>query len=122
MEKEAKATLYERLGGEPGVRKIVNDVLNKNLSNPHIGYYFQNVDMNRLKQLVFEFFSMGIGGPHQYTGRDMLSVHSGLNINEKDFEIANDDTIRALKENGVGEAEINEVINILNSLKGQVVV
>jgi len=116
-----KIPLYERLGGEPGLRKIVNDVLDKNLHNPLIGHHFQNIDMARLKQLVFEFFSMGTGGPHEYTGRNMLTTHAGLNITEEDFQSANDDTLRALEENGTGEAEKNEVIAILNSMKGDVV-
>jgi len=116
-----KPTLYERLGGEPGVRKIVNDVLNKNLNNPLIGHYFKNIDMQKLKQSVFEFFSMGTGGPHQYTGRDMRVAHAGLNINEKDFQIANDDTLRALEENKIGEAEKSVVIAILNSMKGDII-
>lgn len=114
-------SLYERLGGEPGVRKIVNDVLDRNLNNPLIGHYFRNIDMDKLKQLVFEFFSMGTGGPHQYTGRDMVTAHANLNINEIDFLRANDDTVLALEENGIGETEKNEVISILNSMKGDVV-
>ena len=116
------ATLYERLGGESGVRKIVDDVLDKNLSNPEIGHHFQKVDMNRLKQLVFEFFSMGTGGPHQYTGRDMRTAHMNLNITEEDFLKANHDTLLALEENGVGEQERNEVISILNSMINDVVI
>ena len=94
-------SLYERLGGETGMRNIVNDVLDKNLSNPLIGHHFQKTDMARLKQLVFEFFSMGTGGPHQYTGRDMRTSHAGLNITEEDFLRANDDTLKALEENGI---------------------
>lgn len=116
------ATLYERLGGETGVRKIVDDVLDKNLSNPEIGHHFQKVDMNRLKQLVFEFFSMGTGGPHQYTGRDMRTAHMNLNITQEDFIKANHDTLLALEENGVGERERNEVISILNSMINDVVI
>ena len=77
--------------------------------------------MNKHKQLVFEFFSMGIGGPHTYTGRDMRSAHAKLGISETDFNIGNDDVEKALKENGVPDAEINEVISILNSMKGNVV-
>lgn len=115
------ATLYERLGGESGVRKIVNDILDRNADNPIIGHYFQTVNMENLKQLVFEFFSMGIGGPHKYSGRDMVTTHTGLNIKEEDFQLANNDTRLALHENGVGEKEINEVITILDSLKDQVV-
>ena len=116
-----KLTLYERLGGETGVRKIVNDVLDKNSNNPLIGYHFRNIDMDKLKQLVFEFFSMGTGGPHQYTGRDMRTSHTGMNINEEEWASATDDTVLALDNNGVGQEEKNEVIAILESLKGDIV-
>lgn len=116
-----KPTLYERLGGETGVRKIVNDVLDKNSNNPLIGYHFRNIDMDKLKQLVFEFFSMGTGGPHQYTGRDMRSSHTGMNINEEEWISATNDTILALDMNGIGQEEKNEVIAILESLKGDIV-
>jgi hemoglobin len=120
-EKNQKPSLYNRLGGEQAVRKIVNDVLDKNLSNPRIRKHFQNVDMNRLKQHVFDFFSMGTGGPHQYTGRDMRIAHENLGITSDDFELANDDMLKALQENNVPQAEIDEVMNILNSMKGDVV-
>jgi len=116
-----KLSLYHRLGGEARVRKIVNDILDKNLSNPLIGHYFRSIDMNKLKELVFEFFSMGTGGPHQYTGRDMRTSHANLNITEQDFEIANEDTLAALEENGVSDEDKKEIISILNSMKSDVV-
>ena len=115
------ATLFQRLGGEEKVRKIVKDVLDKNLNNPVIGHHFKNVDMAKLNERVFEFFSMGTGGPHTYSGRDMRTAHSGLNISEDDFERANLDTILALKDNGVQDREINEVISILDSMKQEVI-
>jgi truncated hemoglobin YjbI len=116
-----QASLYERLGGEAGIRKIASDILDKNKNNPKIGHHFKEVNMQRLKQLVFEFFSMGTGGPHQYTGRDMITAHKGLNISENDFEIGNTDTIETMEALGIGSTEIKEVIDILNSLKGDVV-
>ena len=118
---DQKLSLYERLGGEPGLRKIVNDVLDRNFNNPLISHHFQNIDMPRLKQLVFEFFSMGTGGPHQYTGRDMRTSHARLNISEKEFLSGNDDVRLALEDNGIGEVEKNEVIGILNSMKEDVI-
>jgi hemoglobin len=116
-----KPTLYERLGEESGVRKIVNDILDKNSNNPLIAHYFESIDMNKLKQLVFEFFSMGTGGPHQYTGRDMRSAHTGMNINQEEWASATDDTLWALDTNGIGQTEKNEVIAILESLKGDII-
>ncbi|KIC92686.1 group I truncated hemoglobin [Flavihumibacter solisilvae] len=125
MEQQANTTkevsLYDKLGGEVGLRKIVTDILDRNSNNPQISHYFRNVDMNILNQHVFEFFSMGIGGPHQYTGKDMLTAHTGLHINEKDFDIANDDVVKALNDNKVPEAEQKEIIGILESLREQVV-
>lgn len=119
--KSSQQSLYERLGGEVIVRKFVNDVLDKNSNNPLIGHHFQHIDMDKLKSLVFEFFSMGTGGPHHYTGRDLPASHLHLNISDEDFEIANQDTIQAMEENGIGQQEQNEVMAILNSLKGSVV-
>ena len=116
-----KATLYERLGKESRVRKIVNDVLDKNANNPLIAYHFKNVEMDKLKQLVFEFFSMGTGGPYKYTGRDMRTAHTGMKINEKEWESATNDMIWALDQNGIGPAEKNEVIAILESQKGEII-
>lgn len=116
-----KASLYERLGGEAKVRKIVNDTLDKNFNNPLIGPHFQKIDMDKLKRLVFEFFSMGTGGPHKYTGRDMASSHANLKITEADYNSSNDDLLEALDENGVGEEEKRDVIALLDTMKGDVI-
>ncbi len=90
-------------------------------NNPHVGHYFQCIDMTKPKQLVFEFFSYGLGGPHTYTGRDMIPAHTGLNISERDFEIANEDSVHVIREHGAGEEEIHDVMAILNSLKDQII-
>ena len=116
-----KPTLFERLGGEAKVRKIVNDVLEKNSNNPLIAHHFNNIDMKALKQKAFEFFSMGTGGPHQYTGRDMRTAHANMNISIKEYDSATDDTLSALDDNGVGPGEKNEVLAILEHLKGDIV-
>ena len=118
---DTKPTLYERLGGEKKLKKIVNDILDKNFNNPIISHHFRNTDMNKLKKLVFEFFSMGTGGPHQYTGRDMITAHTGLHISGKDFLVGNDDVLLALEENGIGQEEKEEVIAILDSMKADVI-
>jgi hypothetical protein len=51
----------------------------------------------------------------------MIPAHTGLNISERDFEIANEDTVHVLKEHGAEEEEIHDVMAILNSLKDQII-
>ena len=118
---QPKPTLFERLGGEANVRKIVNDVLDKNSRNPLIAYHFNKIDMKSLKEKAFEFFSMGTGGPHQYAGRDMRTAHADMNISLKEYNSATEDTLSALDENGVGQEEKNEVLAILEHLKADIV-
>jgi truncated hemoglobin YjbI len=77
--------------------------------------------MKTLKEKAFEFFSMGTGGPHQYSGRDMPTAHAGMNISLKEYDSATEDTLSALDENGVGQEEKNEVLAILEHLKAEIV-
>ena len=118
---QQKPTLFERLGGEIKVRKIVNDVLDKNSNNPLIAHHFSNIDMKGLKEKAFEFFSMGTGGPHQYTGKDMRTAHANMNISAEEYDSATEDTLSALDDNGIGQEEKNEVLAILEHLKGDIV-
>ena len=51
----------------------------------------------------------------------MQTAHTGMKITEQEWATATDDTIWALNKNGIGETERNEVIAILESLKGDIV-
>ena len=64
---------------------------------------------------------MGTGGPHQYTGRTMPDSHAYMHISEDDFEKANDDTVLVMQEHNIGQAEQEEVLAILNSMKGDII-
>ena len=56
-----------------------------------------------------------------YTGKDMLSAHTSMNISDQEFNAVIDDVLKALKSNGIGEQENNEVLAILWSMKGEIV-
>ena len=51
----------------------------------------------------------------------MVSVHKGMNIDNDEFMAVLDDAMAALEKNNVGQREREEVIYILLSLKGDVV-
>jgi len=115
-----KISLYERLGGEPGIKKFLEDLFRRHLKNPKISPFLENVDLDKLKRLALEFFSMGTGGPHLYTGRDMRNAHAHLHLTEENFEDSNKDILITLQENEYDQETIDEVFRILNSLKGEV--
>ena len=115
------ASLYERLGGADNVKKIAASLVENHLSNPAISTRFENVDADKLKILASTFIAAGTGGPNDYQGRDMLATHRGMNISAAEFMAVLDDALNALGSNGVGQAEQEEMLYILYSMRADIV-
>lgn len=113
-------SLYERLGGPAAVQKLARDIVNLHLQNPLIQTRFAASKVEDLVMHVANFIGAGTGGKESYTGRDMPTAHKGMNINERELVAAIDDVLKALKQNGIGEAEQREMLAILYSLKDEV--
>src|SRR5262249_41130638 len=78
-------TLYDRLGGYPGISAVVDDFVKNVAADKRINKFFANANIDRLKARLVEQICQGTGGPCVYTGRDMKSVHAGMGIRGKDF-------------------------------------
>jgi hemoglobin len=63
----------------------------------------------------------GFWGPEAYSGKDMTTAHTGMNINEAEFIAVCDDVLDALDQCQVGKREKDEILCILYSLKPEVV-
>ena len=115
-------TLYERLGGAPGIAALVDDVIAAHLANPVVKTRFENIkDMQHAKRMAREFFGAGAGGPEAYTGRDMLAAHKGMNISEQEYLAVMDDIVGAMEKHGLGAQTRNDVIAILYSIKRDII-
>lgn len=115
------ATLFDRLGGESGIRRLVTDIVDNHYRNPLIGMRFEQVkDRAVLERHSVEFLCAGSGGPQAYSGRDLLSAHKGMNVSEQELIAAMDDIVAAMTKNQLDSSVQNEVVAILYSLKGEV--
>ena len=116
-----QATLYQRLGGRPGIEAIVADIWDNHLSTPLVNTRGPASDPAEVKRLVTEMCCAGFGGPETYTGKDMITAHKGMNINDSEFVAVCDDVLKACDKNNVGQREKDEILCILYSLKNEVV-
>lgn len=121
-----EASLFERLGGSPGIDRIVDDVATRHINNPLINVRFQPYleppeKLDELKVHLARFLEMGSGGPQRYTGRDMRTAHTGMNISPGEYMAAMDDIIAALEDAGIDEATRKDVLAITWSLKGDII-
>jgi len=114
-------TLYARLGGRPAIEAIASDIFENHTNNPVVQNRYVNSDPVEVKRLVTEMCCAGFGGPEEYTGRDMITTHTGMNINETEFIAVVDDVLDALDKNSVGQKERDEILCILYSLKPEIV-
>ena len=114
-------TLFERLGGEEGIKNISSDVVDLHMKNPTIAARFAGTDAPKLKQTVTEFFIQGSGGPEVYTGKDMRTAHLHMNISDDEYMAAVDDLMTALDKNGIQQRAKEEVLYIFYSLRPDVV-
>ena len=116
-EEAATPSLYERLGGDEGLTKIVNDTIALHHNNPDIAHYFTDVDDDVLAGHVIAFFAAGTGGPVNYQGRDMTTTHASMDISDATYDSAVADVLKAAKSNGVDADSVAEVGAILESLR-----
>lgn len=122
---ETKTTLFDRLGGQEGISKIVEDVVEAHMENPLIKVRFlpYKEDPENLKvitQHLVQFFSAGSGGQVEYHGKEMPDAHRGMNINSEEYMAAIDDVLSVLEKYNIDESSKNEVLAILWSLKGMI--
>lgn len=116
-----KQSLYERLGGSENITQIASDLTDLHIVNPRIAARYANSDPVLVKKQVSAFFIAGTGGPDNYTGKDMIAAHRGMNIDNDEFMAVLDDVMQALDMNGIDQREKEEVLFILYSLKSEVI-
>lgn len=116
-----ESSLYERLGGKEKILQIATTLFDTHAKNPTIRARYVNSDRDQLIRLVFEFLCSATGGTQEYTGRDMLTIHRGMNISEQEFMAVLDDILLTLQTHGVGQREQEELLLASYSLRGDIV-
>jgi hemoglobin len=118
-----QASLFDRLGGRPGVRALVERVVDNHFENPVVRTRFEHANLSK-EELVtggHEFFCTGLSGVPTYEGRPLPEVHGGMNISDREFNAVLDDIVAAMESLGIGELEQAEALKILYGMKPDVI-
>jgi hemoglobin len=123
----AAASLYDRLGGTYPISVVVDDFIERLLvngtlnANPAINEARKRVPKQGLKFHVTTLVCQVTGGPCKYTGRDMKTSHSHLNITEREWQAMLTDFRATLDQFKVPAAEQDELVAIVNSTRPDIV-
>lgn len=136
----AKYTLFERLGGEKGVRAISDDFVRRAMADPRVNWQRNGVkrggvlgiggkeeqwnptgeNVAKLAKHLAQFISVASGGPSKYEGRNMVEVHKGMKITNAEFDASIGDMKATLEFLGVGTNEQKELLAIIESTRPQI--
>jgi hemoglobin len=138
-EKEVRATLYERLGSEAGVKKIVDDFVDRAMADPRVNWTRKDVKrgsvlgaggtsvewkptpekIEALKLHIAQFVAVATGGPSQYDGVQMAKVHSGMKISNPEFDASIGDLKASLDALKIPSEEQKELLSVFESTRPQ---
>jgi hemoglobin len=114
-------SLYQRLGGKAALTAVVNELWAVVAADTRINAYFAHTKPEAFGGQLVDFLCQASGGPCKYQGQDMKAAHTGMQLGDADFNALAEDTAKALDKFKVPAAEKSEVMNLLGSLKGDVV-
>jgi len=127
-EQQSQPTLYERLGGVYSIATVVDDLIDRVMSdprlnaNPAVDEAHHKVPPAGFKYLATEMVCWASGGPQKYTGRSMADSHRHLNITPQEWEAFMDDFQQTLDKFKVPAAEQAELRAIVQSTYGDIVI
>ncbi len=123
-------SLYERLGGLYAVSALVDDFIDRLLSNEliiqneHVKGALQPRPFNKvpgLKVHIVNLVCQLTGGTEHYSGRDMASSHAGLQIRPNEWDAMVGDFKAAMEAMKIPAREQAELLELVGSTRKDIV-
>ena len=114
-------SLYQDLGQQAGITRIVEGMLLNIAGDPRIVKHFEDIDIVRVRDKLVEQICVEAGGPCTYTGDSMEESHKGQNITPSDFNALVENLQAAMSAQGVAMPAQNRLLARLAPMRAQVI-
>lgn len=118
-------SLYRGLGGDAGIKRIVDTMFDIVLADDRIKETFDGFDIPQTKARLADQFCELSGGPCKFTGqgknRDMKTAHEDLKLNNKHFNALTEDLQVAMERNNVPSSVSNRLVAKLAPMRRDIV-
>lgn len=109
---------FEELGGEPKLRAIVDDFVDRCFDDTMIGFLFARADRDRIKRFEYQHAAEHLGGPVVYEGRPLDQAHRPHKIFGGQFARRRQILIETLNDHRVPKSVLDAWIAHQESLRG----
>lgn len=117
----AETTLFDELGGRPGIERIVAEAVGLYTTDPRISADFDNIEPAHLRARLVEHLCVVTDGPCTYTGRSMSASHKGLHLGRAQFNAVAEDFQTAMERCGISYRTQNRVLARLAPMQRDIV-
>ncbi|CAD7701838.1 unnamed protein product [Ostreobium quekettii] len=119
----AKECLYNRLGGEKPVKTVIGLFYMKAFTDDRIKHWFEGLNKEKMEMKMAGFLKYGFGAETTYKGRDLTTGHADLvarGLCDADYDVVGELFVASLREAGVPEDLVDEIVTILESCRDAV--
>jgi hemoglobin len=106
----ADDSLYQQLGGQPGLVKLMDDFMQRLLADRRMNPFFKDVDHAHVKAQLVDQFCEVSGGPCKLDGPNMKKVHSGIDVTRADFNALVEVLQQAMDAQGIAFGAQNRLL------------
>ena len=117
---ELQKSLFERIGGMPAVNAAVDIFYQKVITDPIVGHFFAQIDMERQAGKLKGFLAYAFGAPMNYDGKSMRQAHAHMQLQEAHFNAVAGHLVDTLHELNVSQDLVDEVVVVAMSVKDEV--
>ena len=111
---------YERIGGEPALRAIIDDFVDRMFDDVMIGFFFRDASRERIKEMEFQHAAEHLGADIEYGGRPLRAAHAKHRIMGGQFERRKKILADTLAAHGVPPEVIDGWLAHVESLRGEI--
>jgi len=113
--------LYQQLGKQEGISRLVEELLFEIAGDNRIADQFVDTDIDRLHRTLTEQICEISGGPCSYSGDDMVKVHTGLEITQADMNALVENLYTAMERLDIPVSAQNQLLALLAEMHDEVV-
>lgn len=107
-------SLYARIGGAEVVAELVDAFYERVLADSELAPFFAKSDLDKLRSMQREFFSVALGGPVTYFGRPLAYAHRGRGIERRHLQRFTEHLLATLEGLGIEQRDVHDVIDRIN--------
>lgn len=116
-------TPFAKIGGINALHELVERFYDKIMADKTVSYFFYRTDMEQQRAKMKAFLMMALGGPVNFTGKEIRAAHVKLverGLTDVHFDAVGNHLSASLSELQIEEEVKGQILQVVESIRGEV--